>query len=88
MKTGRPTADHFFGRAKAEETIATVWLIGENHHRDKTDNNPSAVEWAEKFVIHLALCISRDWENRTPYFEAMDRAMSKRAVQIQKFTRG
>ena len=46
------TLDHFFGRARAEESAATCWLLRADCHRAKTDNAPSAREWHERWIRH------------------------------------
>lgn len=54
-------ADHFFGRAKADETEANVWMLcGPSVGRagcddDKTHNRPSAAVWMERFALHASL---------------------------------
>lgn len=45
-------ADHYFGRAKAEETVATVWIICPGCHSRKTLNTPDAAFWIRAFVAH------------------------------------
>ena len=53
---GRPAVhgefDHFFGRAKAEETIATVWLLRVDCHYAKTRNHPHNADWQRRFIEH------------------------------------
>ena len=43
-------ADHFFARAKAEESEATVWLICRECHHAKTNNYPDAATWLLRFA--------------------------------------
>lgn len=69
-------ADHFFGRAKSEETEANVWGLCVSCDHDKTNNNPSARIWLERFGLHCAL---------HGYVEAAKRAKDKLAVQVLKF---
>jgi 5-methylcytosine-specific restriction endonuclease McrA len=64
----RPEADHFFGRAKAPESIENVWLIHSKCHRDKTDSFPTAAVWLLRFANH---CIKFRYE------EAAQRAKDK-----------
>ena len=47
-----PEMDHFWGRAKAEETLETVWMLDRWCHIQKTRNFPSAREWLVRFVRH------------------------------------
>lgn len=47
-------ADHFFGRAKAEETEFNVWLLSVECDYAKTNNRPSAGVWLERFMAHCA----------------------------------
>lgn len=41
--------DHFFGRARAE-SVETCWALCRDCHREKTQNDPSAVHWLESFA--------------------------------------
>lgn len=68
-------ADHFFGRAKAEESAATVWLLCLQCDDAKTHNRPSAAVWLERFTLHASL---------HGYKEATERAQVKLAVLKQK----
>lgn len=43
-------ADHFFGRAKAPESVETVWLLCPEHDDAKTRNSPSSTYWLGKFI--------------------------------------
>ncbi len=52
-ETGR--ADHFFGRAKAEETVETVWALAIPCDEGKTNSRPSAVMWCDRFRMHALL---------------------------------
>lgn len=45
-------ADHFFSRAKAEETEATCWILTVKCHYAKTRNHPNNAEWQRKFIEH------------------------------------
>lgn len=48
-------ADHFFGRAKAVESVETVWLLCPPCDDDKTHNRPNAARWVERFMTFCAL---------------------------------
>ena len=48
----RGEMDHFFGRAKAEETLATLWWLRVECHHEKTENKPSRAFWLLKFIAH------------------------------------
>jgi hypothetical protein len=48
--------DHFFGRAKADETVENCWAICREHHREKTDNFPSRAYWLARFGLHSKRC--------------------------------
>lgn len=52
---GEGELDHFFGRAKADETVAACWALRRDCHRAKTDNRPSAVQWLLKFIRHSGI---------------------------------
>lgn len=76
----RATADHFFGRAKAEESASTVWLLRWDHHEAKGRNAPSAETWTRKFI--LCLCRRADsWVDAD--FVALDKALAR--LSTQKF---
>lgn len=62
--------DHFFGRAKSEESVANCWLLTPACHFAKTRNSPSARAWLVKFRAHAEL---------HGYLEAQIRAESKDA---------
>ena len=68
-------ADHFFGRAKAEETEPNVWCLCLSCDDDKTHNRPSAAVWMERFTLHASL---------HGHKEAAERAQVKLAVLKQK----
>lgn len=44
--------DHFFGRAKATETVENCWALCRDHDSLKTLNQPSGHEWCWKFKAH------------------------------------
>lgn len=44
--------DHFFGRAKAEESEATCWVLTPRCHFAKTRNSPDGGYWLERFIVH------------------------------------
>lgn len=62
--------DHFFGRAKVQESIENCWLLTPACHYAKTRNHPSARAWLRKFLAHA---------ERHGYLEAQIRAESKDA---------
>lgn len=73
--TDRPECDHFFGRAKAPETVENCWLIHSRCHRDKSDNFPTAAVWLLRFANH---CLKHQ------YTEAAQRARDKLAWLTSK----
>jgi hypothetical protein len=44
--------DHFFPKARTRQTVKTCWALTLHCHRRKTDNNPSAEHWLERFITH------------------------------------
>lgn len=46
-------ADHQFGRAKADENEATVWLICPRCHFAATRNHPDASHWLRLKIQHF-----------------------------------
>lgn len=44
--------DHMFGRAKAEESEATCWVLSVRCHFAKTRNSPDAATWLRKSIDH------------------------------------
>ena len=60
--------DHFFGRAKAPETMETCWVLRVACHADKTANRPTAALWLMRFIAHAG---------RHGYAYAAERAQSK-----------
>lgn len=44
--------DHFFGRAKAAESVETCWLLCVRCDHNKTNNSPRAEEWLRAFARH------------------------------------
>lgn len=65
-ETGR--LDHFFGRAKAPESIETCWALCVKCDEDKTANRPSALYWYTAFLIHAA---------RNGYWAQVERALAR-----------
>ena len=63
--------DHFFGRAKAAESVENCWALCARCHQRKTDNHPRADLWLSAFIAH---CI------RNNYAEAQALAETKRAT--------
>lgn len=49
---GRGELDHFFGRAKAPETLENCWFLALDCGRAKTDNRPDAASWLLAFMRH------------------------------------
>jgi len=72
-ETGR--ADHFFGRAKAVESVETVWFLSVPCDEGKTSSRPSAVMWCDRFYIHAIA---------HGYHEVAERAATKVRVLIAK----
>jgi hypothetical protein len=60
--------DHFFGRAKAEETEATCWVLSVRCHYAKTRNSPDGATWQRKFAEHC---------RRLGYVESQRRAEAR-----------
>lgn len=60
--------DHFFGRAKAEESEATCWVLSVRCHYQKTRNSPTSSEWFRRFIAHC---------RRHGYAEAQRRAEAR-----------
>jgi hypothetical protein len=48
----RATCDHFFSRAKAPEDEAHCWALRADHHRAKTDSEPTVSFWLKRFLVH------------------------------------
>ena len=67
--------DHFFGRAKAEETEATCWFLHPRCDFEKTQNWPDAGAWLIKFMRHA---------QRHGYTEAYKRAADTFAWKAAK----
>ncbi len=44
--------DHFWGRAKVQETLENCWILCAWCDHDKTTNSPSNNEWLERFRKH------------------------------------
>lgn len=44
--------DHFFGKAKVRQSVASTWMLCANCHREKTRNVPNASEWLCLFALH------------------------------------
>ena len=60
--------DHFFGRARSEETEATCWVLSVRCHYAKTRNSPDASHWFRLFAAHC---------DRYDYFDAAKRARAR-----------
>ena len=63
--------DHFFGRAKAEETVANCWALCVECDEAKTNNRPTAGYWLRRFIVH---------SDRLGHLEARERAYAKLTV--------
>ena len=50
--SGGPEFDHFFGRGRVPESVATIWVLCMRHHRMKTDGEPSRRAWLARFREH------------------------------------
>lgn len=61
-------ADHFFGRAKAAESVETVWFLCLRCDDAKTNNRPSALHWQTRYLIHAA---------QLGYWTQVERALSR-----------
>ena len=44
--------DHFFGRAKVEQSKENCWALTGACHYSKTRNYPSGITWAKRFETH------------------------------------
>lgn len=67
--------DHFFGRAKAEESLENCWALCLACDDAKTVNRPSAAHWLERFITHA---------DRYAYEAAAERAHAKLLVLVAK----
>lgn len=73
--------DHFFGRAKAEETIENCWALCVTCDNAKTGSKPDAMHWLRLFVRHLARHLQRgDFRYQAP----LERTFTKMAVLLAK----
>ena len=63
--------DHFFGRAKAEETLENCWALCVPCDDAKTRNSPTASVWLSVFATHA---------RRYGYAAVVERACAK--VQV------
>ncbi len=59
--------DHFYGRAKADESLTNCWALTPTCHGAKTANRPEAIFWWRKFLLH---CV------RHCYWEEADRTLA------------
>jgi len=72
--------DHFFGRAKAEESEATCWVLSVRCHYAKTRNSPDASTWFRRFAAHCdARADELKFNNpaRRAYEDAANRARAR-----------
>lgn len=67
--------DHFFGRAKAPETIENCWALCLKCDHEKTTNDPSSAAWCDRFYLHAV---------KHGYHEAAERAVQKLRWQEAK----
>ncbi len=44
--------DHFWGRAKAKESIESCWALCLVCDDNKTNNRPTAIAWCDRFYLH------------------------------------
>lgn len=44
--------DHFFGRAKAQESVESCWALSVECDARKTGNAPNATYWLVSFALH------------------------------------
>ncbi len=44
--------DHFWGRAKAVQSAQNCWMLCRDCHYLKTNNDPSAAHWLNKYLDH------------------------------------
>ncbi len=77
---GRPLGesghlDHFFGRAKASESIETCWAIRLDCDERKTRNEPTGIYWCRRFYAHA---------RKHGYRDQMERVETKGRVLIAK----
>lgn len=66
--------DHFWGRAKADESVETCWMLCPHCDRLKTENVPSRMEWLVRFAAH---CAAHRYDSQKPRIEsqiALERA--------------
>ncbi len=68
-------ADHFFGRAKAEESVDTVWFLALHCDELKTTCRPSSIHWCRLFFAHA---------RKHGYQKQMERVEAKARVLIAK----
>lgn len=47
--------DHFFGRAKAPETVENCWALCHACDGAKTLNHPDAATWLRRFIDHAVV---------------------------------
>ncbi len=82
----RDHLDHFFGRAKAPETVENCWALSVECDQARTLNQPDAATWLRKFLRHACRHFTRAWAHDAEdrWLEAIDRALVKLAVLRQK----
>lgn len=67
--------DHFFGRAKAAQSIENCWALHLLCDVQKTHNQPKASLWLEKFIAHC---------QRYGYAKEEERALAKLQALVAK----
>lgn len=61
---GRATVDHFFGRAKADDTPENCWVLCWFCHESKGTSKPNAAFWLRRFIEFCAKHHYADAEQR------------------------
>lgn len=69
------TLDHFFGRARAKDSIDSIWALRADCHADKTANRPDAATWLKRFLVHC---------EKHGYRSSYDRAFKRLAFVEQR----
>lgn len=44
--------DHFFGRVRRQESVSNCWALCITCDHAKTNNQPSAEHWLNRFIVH------------------------------------
>ncbi len=68
--------DHFFPKARTQQTVRNCWALCHSCHRMKTDNRPGAAFWLEAFIAHATrndyLAEARTARSRLQALELME----------------